>query len=101
MHSLFFCIYLSYSFSRPHLGSTSSSCFCNCAQNVLHSTYRRQLEFKQQNHATRASASSGTKYFDVIFEDKKDEDISKATLIWRAVKLPIYSVALVPLTVSF
>lgn len=25
-------------------------------------------------------------------------DVSKATLIWRAIKLPIYSVALVPLT---
>jgi hypothetical protein len=28
------------------------------------------------------------------------EELSQATLIWRAVKLPIYSVALVPLTVS-
>ncbi|KAM7250423.1 hypothetical protein ACFE04_022306 [Oxalis oulophora] len=28
------------------------------------------------------------------------EDVSKPTLIWRAVKLPIYSVALVPLTVG-
>ncbi|PPR84427.1 hypothetical protein GOBAR_AA36287 [Gossypium barbadense] len=27
-------------------------------------------------------------------------DVSKATLIWRAIKLPIYSVALVPLTVG-
>lgn len=29
----------------------------------------------------------------------QEEEIPKATLIWRAVKLPIYSVALVPLTV--
>lgn len=29
----------------------------------------------------------------------QEEDIPKAKLIWRAVKLPIYSVALVPLTV--
>ncbi len=28
------------------------------------------------------------------------EELSQATLIWRAVKLPIYSAALVPLTVS-
>ncbi|KAL4196288.1 hypothetical protein AMTRI_Chr04g182460 [Amborella trichopoda] len=28
------------------------------------------------------------------------EELSKATLLWRAVKLPIYSVALVPLTVG-
>lgn len=31
---------------------------------------------------------------------QEEEDISKATLIWRAIKLPIYSVALVPLTVG-
>ncbi|KAG2317152.1 hypothetical protein Bca52824_020274 [Brassica carinata] len=30
----------------------------------------------------------------------QEEDIPKAKLIWRAVKLPIYSVALVPLTVG-
>ncbi|KAJ0254589.1 2-carboxy-1,4-naphthoquinone phytyltransferase [Hirschfeldia incana] len=30
----------------------------------------------------------------------QEEEIPKATLIWRAVKLPIYSVALVPLTVG-
>ncbi|XP_076920747.1 2-carboxy-1,4-naphthoquinone phytyltransferase, chloroplastic-like [Bidens hawaiensis] len=29
-----------------------------------------------------------------------EDDISKATLMWRAIKLPIYSVALVPLTVG-
>ncbi|XP_020104013.1 2-carboxy-1,4-naphthoquinone phytyltransferase, chloroplastic isoform X2 [Ananas comosus] len=29
-----------------------------------------------------------------------DEEISRATLLWRAAKLPIYSVALVPLTVG-
>ncbi|XP_039068557.1 2-carboxy-1,4-naphthoquinone phytyltransferase, chloroplastic-like [Hibiscus syriacus] len=31
---------------------------------------------------------------------QEHNDVSKATLIWRAVKLPIYSVALVPLTVG-
>lgn len=34
-----------------------------------------------------------------IYQDG-DKDISRATLIWRAIKLPIYSVALIPLTVS-
>ncbi|KAI3803810.1 hypothetical protein L1987_31972 [Smallanthus sonchifolius] len=29
-----------------------------------------------------------------------EDDISKATLVWRAIKLPIYSVALAPLTVG-
>lgn len=32
---------------------------------------------------------------------KGSQDDSRATLIWRAIKLPIYSVAFVPLTVSF
>lgn len=38
----------------------------------------------------------------IIRADKtqEDEDISRATLIWRAIKLPIYSVALVPLSVG-
>ncbi|GMJ12915.1 hypothetical protein HRI_004960700 [Hibiscus trionum] len=36
------------------------------------------------------------------YDDPNQEhnDVSKATLIWRAIKLPIYSVALVPLTVG-
>ncbi|OUZ99611.1 UbiA prenyltransferase family [Macleaya cordata] len=33
-------------------------------------------------------------------EEEEEEDISRSTLIWRAIKLPIYSVALVPLTVG-
>ncbi|KAF6152107.1 hypothetical protein GIB67_031429 [Kingdonia uniflora] len=32
--------------------------------------------------------------------EEEEEEISKGTLIWRAIKLPIYSVALVPLTVG-
>lgn len=33
--------------------------------------------------------------------DRQDrKDVSQATLIWRAIKLPMYSVALVPLTVG-
>ncbi|KAL9691817.1 hypothetical protein QQ045_012244 [Rhodiola kirilowii] len=33
-------------------------------------------------------------------DQSEDQEISRATLIWRAVKLPIYSVALIPLTVG-
>ncbi|MCD9641516.1 glutathione S-conjugate-exporting ATPase Abc4 [Datura stramonium] len=32
--------------------------------------------------------------------EENQENISQATLIWRAIKLPIYSVALIPLTVG-
>ncbi|RWR84090.1 2-carboxy-1,4-naphthoquinone phytyltransferase, chloroplastic isoform X1 [Cinnamomum micranthum f. kanehirae] len=33
-------------------------------------------------------------------EEKEEEEISRAMLIWRAIKLPIYSVAFIPLTVG-
>ncbi|PIN10200.1 1,4-dihydroxy-2-naphthoate polyprenyltransferase [Handroanthus impetiginosus] len=32
--------------------------------------------------------------------EKKEEDISRGTLIWRAAKLPMYTVALIPITVG-
>lgn len=37
---------------------------------------------------------------DMVTPLEAEEELSQATLIWRAIKLPIYSVALVPLTVS-
>ncbi|XP_015894608.3 2-carboxy-1,4-naphthoquinone phytyltransferase, chloroplastic isoform X1 [Ziziphus jujuba] len=86
--------------TRPYLGSKPSSCLCNYAQHGLSSTYRRQLEVKQWNPGRRVCyVSNETDYSDTIQEDK-EEDISKVTLIWRAIKLPIYSVALIPLTVG-
>ncbi|GER55541.1 UbiA prenyltransferase family protein, partial [Striga asiatica] len=33
-------------------------------------------------------------------EENKEESISRVTLMWRAIKLPIYSVALIPITVG-
>lgn len=33
-------------------------------------------------------------------QENGEEDVAMGTLIWRAVKLPIYSVALVPLMVG-
>lgn len=33
-------------------------------------------------------------------ETEKGEELSRATLIWRAIKLPMYTVALIPVTVS-
>ncbi|XP_042007580.1 2-carboxy-1,4-naphthoquinone phytyltransferase, chloroplastic-like [Salvia splendens] len=33
-------------------------------------------------------------------EEEREEDISKATLIWRAIKLPMYTVALIPIAVG-
>ncbi|XP_072986242.1 2-carboxy-1,4-naphthoquinone phytyltransferase, chloroplastic isoform X1 [Typha latifolia] len=47
----------------------------------------------------RSSSEPATKGFDAVGEGGGDK-ISRATLLWRAAKLPIYSVALVPLTVG-
>lgn len=38
---------------------------------------------------------------DTYSEEEKVEHISKANLIWRAIKLPMYSVALIPIAVSY
>ncbi|OIW10444.1 hypothetical protein TanjilG_00382 [Lupinus angustifolius] len=45
------------------------------------------------------ACARGAELSPTSFENVGD-DISKGTLIWRAIKLPIYSVALVPLTVG-
>ncbi|PKI63354.1 hypothetical protein CRG98_016242 [Punica granatum] len=37
---------------------------------------------------------------DSAYAPDEEDEIPRATLIWRAVKLPIYSVALIPLTVG-
>ncbi|KAJ0981407.1 hypothetical protein J5N97_009662 [Dioscorea zingiberensis] len=53
---------------------------------------RKRLKISRQ-HCLPASQSS-------IPEPTPKAEISRATLLWRAVKLPIYSVAFVPLTVG-
>lgn len=84
---------------RSYLGSKSSSCWNG--QNFLPKTYRRQLRAKQWNRSPRSFVKNQADHSKTVHEEDKDVDISQATLIWRALKLPIYSVALVPLTVSF
>lgn len=72
-------------------GSVRSSCswkFCKSYQK----TCTRQLEVKHWRIFLQSSSAA-------TYEDKMEE-ISTVTLIWRAAKLPIYSVALVPLTVA-
>ncbi|THG10684.1 hypothetical protein TEA_010380 [Camellia sinensis var. sinensis] len=51
---------------------------------------RRRLNWR---HRCQCISSKNSTY-----EEEKGEDISRAILIWREIKLPIYSVALVPLT---
>ncbi|XAR49468.1 1,4-dihydroxy-2-naphthoate polyprenyltransferase [Bertholletia excelsa] len=55
--------------------------------------------WRQRRWSPSVSAEEQSKYSPEE-EEKEEEAISRATLIWRAIKLPIYSVALVPVTVG-
>lgn len=71
-----------------------------CYNGSNKNTHTRQLKSKP-NHMRLGNLLKCRAVNDnVAAEEEKKEDISQATLLWRAVKLPIYSVALVPLTVS-
>ncbi|KAH9658082.1 2-carboxy-1,4-naphthoquinone phytyltransferase [Citrus sinensis] len=63
-------------------------------------TCRRELEFKQQCHHALFRSKDKADFSSSMHHQANEEDVSRATLIWRAIKLPIYSVALVPLTVG-
>lgn len=76
----------------------SSSCRRN-TESYLYRTHTNQLEVKRRRQHRRTCFKNGEEHLDTN-DVKKEEDISRATLIWRAIKLPIYSVALVPLTVG-
>ncbi|CAH9127758.1 unnamed protein product [Cuscuta epithymum] len=72
----------------------------NNRYNILHTALPCQESRRPQQHqrhlllcGKEAEQQSGTA---IIVE----ENVSRATLIWRAAKLPIYSVALIPLTVG-
>lgn len=80
--------------------SKKSSLCCCTAQNFVCGSRISRLEFKKGIQCWRAFSGSIANYADKSHEGETGEDVPKATLIWRAVKLPIYSVALVPLTVG-
>ncbi|CAK8578008.1 unnamed protein product [Lathyrus sativus] len=95
--SLFLNNQLTY-FNRCHLVSKRPKCSTSI-QKVLHRRFQLQTRQHYYLHvycAGEAELSSSSS----SFEDVGQEDISMETLIWRAIKLPIYSVALVPLTVG-
>ncbi|KAL9413820.1 hypothetical protein AB3S75_042332 [Citrus x aurantiifolia] len=77
-----------------------SSYFCVSAKNIFRKTCRRELEFKQQCHHALFRSKDKAAFSSSMHHQANEEDVSRATLIWRAIKLPIYSVALVPLTVG-
>ncbi|KAG6652835.1 hypothetical protein CIPAW_05G033400 [Carya illinoinensis] len=86
--------------TRYYLDSKRSSYFLCNGRKLLHSTYRRQLEVRKGHQSQWVYLVSKSDYSGTTNEEEKEDGVSRATLIWRAVKLPMYSVALVPLTVG-
>lgn len=62
--------------------------------------YKRRL-LHEHVHCTVKTDTSFPRSNEEAGSEVVEENIPKGVLIWRAAKLPIYSVALVPLTVSF
>lgn len=90
--------------SRFYQGIVSSNPFEKSPQffsieNFFNETCRQRLNIRQPCRYRQFFIKSDSDY-ENVHEQEKKEDVSKAILIWRAVKLPIYSVALIPLTVS-
>ncbi|OMO63580.1 UbiA prenyltransferase family [Corchorus olitorius] len=83
---------------KPLAATLSSSCTGSGLgvnlECVAKHCYLTRCPNRQQHILRKCSADIS----DSIHQEEKD--VSKATLIWRAIKLPIYSVALVPLTVG-
>lgn len=94
------CATRSYPGALTSNASKKSSLCCCTAQIFVCGIRISRLEFKKGIQCWRAFSGSIANYADNAHESESGEDVPKATLIWRAVKLPIYSVALVPLTVG-
>lgn len=78
---------------------SSLSC-CHGTQRCFGKTRIRKLEVKRCSRRRWILTKSLEDDSSTTHKEENDDDISGATLIWRAVKLPIYAVAVVPLTVS-
>lgn len=78
----------------------NSPSFRHNVQRYIYGTKKRPLEVKSRRLHSQAFLPNRAHDIDTSLEEESEEEISKATLLWRAIKLPIYSVALVPLTVS-
>ncbi|GAB4833996.1 hypothetical protein Ancab_032248 [Ancistrocladus abbreviatus] len=78
--------------------ATRLSCFSPADKNFLRNVTECP---KGKNHERFQCTSFNLGEKSSNIADKEDEvGISQATLVWRAIKLPMYSVALVPLTVA-
>ncbi|XP_010267194.1 PREDICTED: 2-carboxy-1,4-naphthoquinone phytyltransferase, chloroplastic isoform X2 [Nelumbo nucifera] len=85
----------------PNAVKTSSQ-FCYCTQPPFKRKSGIWSKDKFCHWRREAYESEEGRSFTTQNEEAvpKEDEISRATLIWRAIKLPIYSVAIVPLTVG-
>ncbi|KAK7400341.1 hypothetical protein VNO78_11547 [Psophocarpus tetragonolobus] len=82
-------------FTRCHQRSSSS------VEKVFHKRCGGRLQVERWHQYQHVSCARGVESsLSSVVGEETDEDISKGTLIWRAIKLPIYSVAFIPLTVG-
>uniref|UniRef100_I1LX60 Uncharacterized protein n=1 Tax=Glycine max TaxID=3847 RepID=I1LX60_SOYBN len=98
------------SFKKLHENIQLQSYFTRCHQRSacsvekdFHRRYGGRLQVERWHQYQHVLCARGVELSPSVNEDvgeESEEDISKETLIWRAIKLPIYSVAFVPLTVG-
>ncbi|KAH6793413.1 UbiA prenyltransferase family protein [Perilla frutescens var. hirtella] len=69
-----------------------------CSKIYLNKALTRRLHSAQRQ--CRILLKCAGEHTDTNREEEEEEDVSKATLIWRAIKLPMYTVALIPITVG-
>ncbi|KAL5790060.1 hypothetical protein ACOSQ2_004948 [Xanthoceras sorbifolium] len=88
--------------SYPGVQSSKLSLhFCFNARNFFQKTYTTHSEIKQRCRGLPLNSRDKSDYSALPnTHEEEEEDVSRTTLIWRAIKLPIYTVALVPLSVG-
>ncbi|XP_022142002.1 2-carboxy-1,4-naphthoquinone phytyltransferase, chloroplastic [Momordica charantia] len=91
--------YLSHSTIPPrsYLGPSSLS---SGARKFTLGSRGRQLELYGTFHFRGLLSKCEATEFDSVPQENGGEGVAMATLVWRAIKLPIYSVALVPIMVG-
>lgn len=87
-------------YHSSHLGHLRSSSLSADAREFACGSRRRQLGLCRKVHFRGLLSKCKATEFDSMPQETGEEDVAMGTLIWRAIKLPIYSVALVPLMVG-
>ncbi|KAK9110993.1 hypothetical protein Scep_018512 [Stephania cephalantha] len=83
---------------RRHWSSTSSSTTTPSPSTTVSASLKLTHRDSESPLIARGRSRTGSDEESPV--EDEEESISRATLVWRAIKLPIYSVALVPLSVG-